>query len=241
MPLQPFFRDEAGKKQFSFKHRRFLDYTFKLEAEMRNKTESEIAEEVLLSHFLSPHSEFSAPVTMYLFGEKGIEQCCEAVFCQFAALPNKADPSMLELIEFVANQEAISPAVITGKEKELYHFKSSLKSVIDLLEEYMESGELFPVASGQGMLSVTSIEVNTLRRIFETIQDEKEDKHLYLLDIITIIRAFWLVGGTKTYRIYAYTHTYRLLADICRLAKWNNCPQNQYQLLEILKRQKIKG
>jgi hypothetical protein len=130
-------RRQTDKKLISFLKLSLIDKLVKDEAELMNRSESAIIENHLLNSFLPEerNARFWAENILYC-EDNAIGQTLNAIFGSNAAGINwnSVHDNLLPLVKFAHKEGCLCNTVPTGKEEELYHFRSQLDSVIQKLE-----------------------------------------------------------------------------------------------------------
>lgn len=215
-----------GKKQLSVKNLALFNSIIRVVANATGKNESEVVEETMYMRYLPEEENIAASVACNLFNgsSKDIQDCLFSVFCQFSAIPQKADETSINLLRYVLMMEARKPTAITGEEEEVPHLLSSLRQVIDHLES----------------VGADSIHVMSLKYAIDEIRDPNGYKGRQFLEILTVLNVCWDLKGKDHNAIYHSTHVYRVLGDMAKIAKWENNDANKYDLIYALKKVKVK-
>jgi len=215
-------RKQTDKKLISFVKLPLIDKLVKDEAELMNCSESAIIENHLLNSFLPEERNARFWAENYLYcKDNGIGQTLNAIFgCNAAGINwNSVHDNLLPLVKFASEEDYFCNTVPTGKEEELYHFRSQLDSVIRKLETLSDERpekKFFYVKEAEWAKLL-------LKKFQESPQNCK------YTDIYQLLLNNW--EDLKGWSI-----TYRLLSDLAVLEKgWRNTPETRTELLSLLK------
>lgn len=207
-------RAKTDKKLVSFVKAGLINKLVKDKAEIENRSESAIMEEILLDAMLPEEKEARFVAENYLYGENGnIGRALEALFANNSAGVGKAWSSKYdnfeELMKFAKTESSLyNQTILTGEERELPHMKSQFRAVIDALKN--ESEKEF----AQTLLEELETEPQFSRfgNIYQILANNWED-------------------------LKGWSITYRLLADLVSLeTSWRDTADARAELLEIIKR-----
>lgn len=214
---------KGGKsKMYSFQQYTLISIIAKAIATTRGIGESELVEEILLSHFLPQHPRAKWIVSEILFTDnEGIKKSIETLF-QLATSGLNV-PDLRPFIDFARQQELQSRTTLTGNEQELPHLKNQVDSIINHLEitwktENRERQRFDDIALGKSL-------INDL----ETYPSCCNIFNFYII----IIRNWEYLKDLSV--------TYRLLADIVQVSNsWKEDNEKKAELLTLLKNESAK-
>lgn len=207
-----------------------------MEAKMSGESVHEIIEKCILDRYMSGCSEgFAADIRSRIrTGTLTIENLCLDIFCYFAATPDRADNFLYPLIDFVYEMEKKSPTEIKGNEQILHHLLDQLDSLCGYIKSMYEEVTI-ENREDEDDLS------GDIWMLEKAICDIKEDPYKVgenkeIEDVLQIILKNWdyMDSSNELTSFKKWTRVYRLLGDICRLAKWKEEPEDILMLLQIV-------
>lgn len=207
-----------------------------LEAKMSGESVHEIIEKCVIDRYLHGCSEsFAADVRSRIrTGTFSIENLCLDIFCYYAATPERAENSLYPLIDFIYEMEKKSPTHINGDEQILHHLLDQLDSLCSYLKSMYEEVTIENCEDEDDL----SGDIWMLEKAICDIKDapsEVAENH-EIEDVIKIILKSWDCSDSS-YELISFkkwTRVYRLLGDICRLARWKETPEDMLMLLQII-------
>lgn len=214
-----------------------------MEAKVTGEAVSDIFEECILDRYLHGCSEsFAADVRSRIrTGTFSIENLCLDIFCYYAATPERAENSLYPLIDFIYEMEKKSPTHINGDEQILHHLLDQLESLCSYLKSMYEEVTIENCEDEDDL----SGDIWMLEKAICDIKDapsEVAENH-EIEDVIKIILKSWDCSDSS-YELISFkkwTRVYRLLGDICRLARWKETPEDTLMLLQIVSQIKEDG
>ena len=207
-----------------------------MEAKATGEAVSDIFEECILDRYLQGCSEnFAADIRSRIrTGTLTIENLCLDVFCYFAATPERADHTIYPLIDFIYEMEKKSPTEIKGDEQILHHFLDQLDSLCYYLKSMYEDLKIENREDEDDLAGDIWLLEKTGRDVKEVPYEAAENHEIE--DVIKIILKSWdcIDSSYELISFKKWTRVYRLLGDICRLARWGETPEDTLMLLQIV-------
>lgn len=207
-----------------------------MEAKMSGESVSDIFEECILDRYLSGCSEsFAADIKSRIrTGTFSIENLCLDIFCYYAATPERADNTIYPLIDFIYEMEKKSPTHINGGEQILHHFLDQLDSLCCYIKSIYEGNEIKNIEDEDDLSGDIWLLEKVICEIKEAPYEVGENKELE--DVLQIILKNWdyLDNSCELISFKKWTRVYRLLGDVCRLARWKETPEDIFMLLQIV-------
>ena len=196
----------------------------------------EIIEKCILDRYLHGCSEsFAADIKSRIrTGTFSIENLCLDVFCYFAAAPERADNSLYPLIDFIYEMEKKSPTHINGDEQILHHLLDQMDSLCSYIKSIYEDNEIKNIEDEDDLSGDIWLLEKVICEIKEAPYEVGENKELE--DVLQIILKNWdyLDNSCELISFKKWTRVYRLLGDVCRLARWKETSEDIFMLLQIV-------
>lgn len=187
-------------------------------AEVENRSESAIIEQIILDSLLPQNKEAKVILENYLYNENGeIGRTLAAFFGNNAAGTNwgAVHDNFLQLVQYAYSEEAFSNHILNGKEEELHHACSQIQSIIERLDKLGEENVEFKREAAWG------------RELLCELKEEPQCSRL---------SNFYALLIHNWDELKDWTITYRLLHDLVKLEKdWRNTPDARVRLLEVVK------
>ena len=207
-----------------------------MEAKATGGSANDIFEKCILERYLQGCSEtFATDVRSRIrTGTFSIENVCLDIFCYYAATPDRADNSLYPLIDFVYEMEKKSPTEIKGNEQILHHLLDQMDSLCGYIKSMYEEVTIENCEDEDDLAG----DIWMLEKIDSDIKEapyevfEKEE----IAEVLQIILKNWDYSDSS-YDLISFkkwTRIYRLLGDICRLARWEETPEDILMLLQIV-------
>lgn len=232
--------DQTGtvKKMLSLSNAHLFNALVKLASQATGRSESEIIEECVEEKYLSCRQEMiKDSIKLRLeHGYFSIAGACCDIFCYYAAMHERTDDSLLELIRFLLRLEMKWPTEIEGDEVEIHHLLEQLDSVITYLKRYSEKTDDELSDSRDRCRYVKTDDISTLESLYMDIRDDPESvlSTRGVMYIFTTVLKYWSFSGSEDDVSFRnFSRVYRLLADICRLARWKETSREIVTFLEI--------
>lgn len=211
-------RAKTDKKLVSFVKGALVNKLVRDRAEIENRSESAIMEEVLLDGMLPENKEARFVVENYLYNEDGnIGEALTVLFGNNSAgiKWNAVHDNFFPLVKYAKNQETFCNTILSGEEKELCHTCSQIKSVIEKLEGLGKENVYYQREAEWG------------KTLLEELETKPESSRL--INFYQLLLSSW--EEFKNWSI-----TYRLLADLAKLEKsWRDEAEARVELLNIIK------
>ena len=212
------------------------DDLVEMEAKETGESVHEIIEKCILDRYLHGCSEsFAADIKSRIrTGTFSIENLCLDVFCYFAAAPERADNSLYPLIDFIYEMEKKSPTHINGDEQILHHLLDQMDSLCSYIKSIYEDNEIKNIEDEDDMSGDIWLLEKVICEIKEAPYEVGENKELE--DVLQIILKNWdyLDNSCELISFKKWTRVYRLLGDVCRLARWKETSEDIFMLLQIV-------
>ena len=212
------------------------DDLVEMEAKETGESVHEIIEKCILDRYLHGCSEsFAADIKSRIrTGTFSIENLCLDVFCYFAAAPERADNSLYPLIDFIYEMEKKSPTHINGDEQILHHLLDQMDSLCSYIKSIYEDNEIKNIEDEDDLSGDIWLLEKVICEIKEALYEVGENKELE--DVLQIILKNWdyLDNSCELISFKKWTRVYRLLGDVCRLARWKETSEDIFMLLQIV-------
>ena len=212
------------------------DDLVEMEAKATGEAVSDIFEKCILDRYLHGCSEsFAADIKSRIrTGTFSIENLCLDVFCYFAAAPERADNSLYPLIDFIYEMEKKSPTHINGDEQILHHLLDQMDSLCSYIKSIYEDNEIKNIEDEDDLSGDIWLLEKVICEIKEAPYEVGENKELE--DVLQIILKNWdyLDNSCELISFKKWTRVYRLLGDVCRLARWKETSEDIFMLLQIV-------
>lgn len=212
------------------------DDLVEMEAKETGESVHEIIEKCILDRYLHGCSEsFAADIKSRIrTGTFSIENLCLDVFCYFAAAPERADNSLYPLIDFIYEMEKKSPTHINGDEQILHHLLDQMDSLCSYIKSIYEDNEIKNIEDEDDLSGDIWLLEKVICEIKEAPYEVGENKELE--DVLQIILKNWdyLDNSCELISFKKWTRVYRLLGDVCRLARWKETSEDIFMLLQIV-------
>ncbi len=234
-------KQSSLKKMITLKNPTLFNTLVKLQSSNSGQTESEVIERCVCDEFLNQTNEnIRKTIELELeTGEFSIEKMCESIFCYYSALPDRATDSLYQLIQLLINLELKNPTSINDNMDILPHLIEQLDSLIDYFKRCNEKNYQVEVFGSDTLNFIDSSDLNDLESLYnnlkncpEAIGDSKE-----FIIILLVIQKYWLCGNStnEIITLKNWTRTYRVLGDVCRIAKWQPNVNEKIEFLKITK------
>ena len=207
-----------------------------MEAKATGESVHEIIEKCILDRYLSGCSEsFAADIRSRIrTGTFSIENLCLDIFCYYAATPERADNSIYPLIDFIYEMEKKSSTEIKGDEQILHHLLDQMDSLCSYLKSMYEDLKIEncededDLAGDIWMLEKAICDIK--EKPYEVFEKEE------IAEVLQIILKNWdcIDSSCELISFKKWSRLYRLLGDICRLARWKETPEDTLMLLQIV-------
>lgn len=207
-----------------------------MEAKMSGESVHEIIEKCILDRYLHGCSEnFAADIKSRIrTGTFSIENICLDIFCYYAATPERADNTLYPLIDFIYEMEKKHPTEIKGDEQILHHLLDQMDSLCGYIKSIYEDNEIKNIEDEDDLSG-------DIWMLEKTICDIKENpyevfKKEEISEVLQIILKNWdcIDSSCELISFKKWSRLYRLLGDICRVAKWKEAPKDMLMLLQIV-------
>ena len=212
------------------------DDLVEMEAKETGESVHEIIEKCILDRYLHGCSEsFAADIKSRIrTGTFSIENVCLDVFCYVAAAPERADNSLYPLIDFIYEMEKKSPTHINGDEQILHHLLDQMDSLCSYIKSIYEDNEIKNIEDEDDLSGDIWLLEKVICEIKEAPYEVGENKELE--DVLQIILKNWdyLDNSCELISFKKWTRVYRLLGDVCRLARWKETSEDIFMLLQIV-------
>ena len=212
------------------------DDLVEMEEKETGESVHEIIEKCILDRYLHGCSEsFAADIKSRIrTGTFSIENLCLDVFCYFAAAPERADNSLYPLIDFIYEMEKKSPTHINGDEQILHHLLDQMDSLCSYIKSIYEDNEIKNIEDEDDLSGDIWLLEKVICEIKEAPYEVGENKELE--DVLQIILKNWdyLDNSCELISFKKWTRVYRLLGDVCRLARWKETSEDIFMLLQIV-------
>lgn len=207
-----------------------------MEAKATGGSANDIFEKCILERYLKGCSEtFAKDVRSRIrTGTFSIENLCLDIFCYYAATPDRADNSLYPLIDYVYEMEKKSPTEIKGNEQILHHLLDQMDSLCSYIKSMYEEVTIETCEDEDDLAG----DIWMLEKIDSDIKEapyevfEKEE----IAEVLQIILKNWDYSDSS-YDLISFkkwTRIYRLLGDICRLARWKETPEDILMILQTV-------
>lgn len=230
---------KANKKVFVFPHLDLINFFLKDEAATTCNNESNIVQDLILSHYLNDNSDIAYSVYAYLFnGDNGLVRAGKSLFSQFAALPEYIDDSALPLIDFFRKLEREYPTNLNKVRMNLTHFMRSIGALRDVFGYYCSRDEYTVTTSAGQVLKLYDLSYE-LKAFDELLEVFRKGDQSYPSDdisvILDMIYRYWLLPLPDGRLLRNYTFLYRFLSDLMDLAHYPSTPEFRFQFVRIAK------
>lgn len=234
-----FKEKDTLKKMITLMKPNLFNTLVKVKALESGKTESEVIEDCVFDEFLNKSNKVIRDSVEFELsgGNFSVEKISESIFNHYSALPDKANDSLLPLINFLFNLEIKSPTKVDKNETIIFHLNDQLDSLIQYLEKVEKDGDCVPY--GSGLISVDSSDIVDLKRLYSDLEKNPKvvGEFSEFVFVFSAISKFWAFEDSSSGLISFknWTRIYRLLGDICRLADWRVTPEEAIKFLKITK------
>lgn len=227
------------KKMITLKHPTIFNTLIKIQSSNSGQTESEVIERCVYDEFLNQTNEnVRKSVELELeTGEFSIEKMCESIFCYYSAFPDRATDSLYQLIQLLINLELKNPASINNNVDILPHLLEQLDSLIQYLKTCSEKNYVVQVFGSDTLQFIDSDDLKDLESLYNNLKDRPESvgKSREFITVLLIVQRYWLCGNSEIIDLKNWTRTYRILGDVCRIAKWQPNSNEKIEFLKIAK------
>lgn len=231
--------DSAPKKKLiTLQNHKIIEQLVKDEGSVTGSSDSVIFENAILNRYLNTDNDISYATINFLLQEHGIAKTCESIFNLLSASPQKADDSILGILDFIHSLELRNRTIVKADDKVLSHLAGSLKLYYEVIQRYQSvSGLSFEVPGQDAQGRITFDDMIVLKDLCRIEEDPNNiNCGTYIAILINEIKKFWYLGGDNgNVAMKNWTHVYRILSDICSLAKWPDLPQYRHEFTTILK------
>lgn len=230
---------KANKKVFVFPHLDLINCFLKDEAATTCNIESNIVQELILSHYLNSDPEISFSIRTYLFNDdEGITKTGKSLFSTFASLPELVDDTVLPLVDYFRRLEQHYPSDLGKSKINLTHLMRCLDDLRDIFSYYISKNEV-TVATDDGRtikLFDLSFEIKSIDELLEVFRSGSNE---YPLDnishIFDLIIKYWYLPLPDGRLLRNFTFMYRLLSEVMSIAKYPSTPEYRFELVKIVK------
>jgi hypothetical protein len=220
-------RNQSSKKLISLVKSVLIDRLIKDEAAIENRSESAIVEKHILDSFLPKNGQARYFAESYLYGDgenHGIGATLDAIFTYNAEGSESRTSkytNLLPIVQFARTQQSYCNTIPTGKEPDLRHFCSQLRSVYNKFEYLAENAE------DSSHKFYYKNEANLVRDLLKEATEEPQ--FMRYSNFYQIVIDNW--DELKNWSI-----TFRMLSDLAKMEKgWRDTPEARTTLLQLLK------
>lgn len=230
---------KANKKVFVFPHLDLINCFLKDEASATCNLESNIVQELILTHYLNSNHDIAFSIKSYLFnGENGIAEAGKSLFSQFASLPECVDDTAFPLVDFYRKIERHFPTDLNASNVNFTHFIRCLEDLKDVFEYHSSSEKFTVTTSDEKTISLYDLrfEVKSFDEIIEVFHSEKKVYPIGSIShILDIICKYWLLPLPDGRPLRNFTFLYRFLSDLMSIATYPSTPELRFELVKIAK------
>lgn len=220
-------RTQTTKKLICLVKTKLIERLIKDEAKIENRSESAIFEMCVLNYFLPLNEEARWFVEYYLYGDEesqGIGTTLNAIFSYNSAGTRGAWSSkygnLLPIVQFAHSEQGYCNTIPTGKEEELYHFRSQLDSICNKLEK-MAKMENNP------RQHYYQTEAEYARELLKIANEEPQNMRY---------GSYYQLVIDNWEELKDWSITFRMLSDLTSMEKgWRNTPETRTKLLKLIK------